>query len=369
MANDVQLDSFVKKFKQLIYFGHTAHLEADTHAGQASVSLRVMLGTASRPKQQRRSPSYFRRQEKRKAARQQAADATKLQEAENASKQQQQQHQQQQQQQHRVQQSASIPPAPSGIFSPPSVANNSTTMPEVNQKPSNLFANGDISHSTYLAPPAPQLPANNNGIKTENLAGSHYLNVNDFTAPLASTQTAINEFNLQQQDKELIQMASTANDSLFNALAQHPVQPPVTSQLNDIKPTPPPVSSPAVPPSVSGGKPKSHSAAMAQVRNASSWSSLAGSSQQGPGGSSKSSNLVDSFQMFKRQAKEKEARQKALIEQQEMRRQQKEQQERERMRAEAERRREREEEEALEKARYIPIRTNTLSLFLILFHF
>ena len=96
MANDVQLDSFVKKFKQLIYFGHTAHLEADTHAGKASVSLRVMLGTASRPKQQRRSPSYFRRQEKRKAARQQAADATKLQEAENASKQQQQQHQQQQ---------------------------------------------------------------------------------------------------------------------------------------------------------------------------------------------------------------------------------------------------------------------------------
>ena len=71
MANDVQLDSFVKKFKQLIYFGHTAHLVADTHAGQASVSLRVMLGTASRPKQQRRSPSYIRRQEKRKAARQQ----------------------------------------------------------------------------------------------------------------------------------------------------------------------------------------------------------------------------------------------------------------------------------------------------------
>merc|ERR1711989_183726 len=97
MANDVQLDSFVKKFKQLIYFGHTAHLEADTHAGQASVSLRVMLGTASRPKQQRRSPSYFRRQEKRKAARQQAADATKLQEAENASKQQQPQPQHQRQ--------------------------------------------------------------------------------------------------------------------------------------------------------------------------------------------------------------------------------------------------------------------------------
>lgn len=45
--------------------------------------------------------------------------------------------------------------------------------------------------------------------------------------------------------------------------------------------------------------------------------------------------------------------QRALIEQQEMRRHQKEQAERERLRLENERRREREEEEALEKARYI----------------
>jgi bromodomain-containing protein 4 len=43
--------------------------------------------------------------------------------------------------------------------------------------------------------------------------------------------------------------------------------------------------------------------------------------------------------------------QRALIEQQEMRRLQKEQQERERLRLENEKRREREEEEALEKAR------------------
>ena len=97
MANS-ELDNFVRKFKQLIYAGHTAHLEADTYAGQASVSLRVMLGTAPRPKQQRRSPSYLRRQEQRKAARKQAADATTLQEAEDASKQQSQQQQQQQQQ-------------------------------------------------------------------------------------------------------------------------------------------------------------------------------------------------------------------------------------------------------------------------------
>jgi len=44
--------------------------------------------------------------------------------------------------------------------------------------------------------------------------------------------------------------------------------------------------------------------------------------------------------------------QRALIEQQEMRRQQKEQAEKERLRVENEKRREREEEEALEKSRY-----------------
>ena len=147
----------------------------------------------------------------------------------------------------------------------------------------------------------------------------------------------MNDFDQQQMH----------SDSLFNALAA--VQ---NQSLGDVKTLTPSMSSPAMSLPVSGGKPKSQSAAMAQVRNASSWSSLAGPSQQGgPGGSSKTSNIGDSFQMFKRQAKEKEARQKALIEQQEQRRQQKEQAERERVRVEADRRREREEEEALEKAR------------------
>jgi bromodomain-containing protein 4 len=142
-------------------------------------------------------------------------------------------------------------------------------------------------------------------------------------------------------DKKLIWETSKIFDYF---LMQNQSQP-----HGDVKSLTPSLSSPAMSLPVSGGKPKSQSAAMAQVRNASSWSSLAGPSQQG--GSSKTSNIGDSFQMFKRQAKEKEARQKALIEQQEMRRQQKEQQERERARVEADRRREREEEEALEKAR------------------
>ncbi|KAI4482722.1 hypothetical protein M0804_008575 [Polistes exclamans] len=88
------------------------------------------------------------------------------------------------------------------------------------------------------------------------------------------------------------------------------------------------------------------------VKNASSWSSLAqASSPQSTAGSSMKSAARDTFQAFKKQAKEKQDRQRALLEQQEMRRQQKEQAERERLRQENEKRREREEEDALEKAR------------------
>ncbi|KAJ9590383.1 hypothetical protein L9F63_016574, partial [Diploptera punctata] len=90
------------------------------------------------------------------------------------------------------------------------------------------------------------------------------------------------------------------------------------------------------------------------VKNASSWSSLAQASspQNTPGPTTSSlKSTKDSFQQFKKQAKEKMDRQRALIEQQELRRMQKEQQEKERLRLENEKRREREEEEALEKAR------------------
>lgn len=88
------------------------------------------------------------------------------------------------------------------------------------------------------------------------------------------------------------------------------------------------------------------------IKNASSWSSLAqANSPQNSSTGVSNRQMADSFQQFKKQAKEKADRQKALLEQQEMRRQQKEQAEKERLRAENERRREKEEEEALEKAR------------------
>lgn len=88
------------------------------------------------------------------------------------------------------------------------------------------------------------------------------------------------------------------------------------------------------------------------IKNASSWSSLAqANSPQNSSSGVSNRQMADSFQQFKKAAKEKADRQKALLEQQEMRRQQKEQAEKERLRAENERRREKEEEEALEKAR------------------
>ncbi|KAH0563875.1 hypothetical protein KQX54_007699 [Cotesia glomerata] len=84
------------------------------------------------------------------------------------------------------------------------------------------------------------------------------------------------------------------------------------------------------------------------VKNASSWSSLAQASspQSAAGSNIKRDSSRDSFLSFKKQAKEKQDRQRALLEQQEIRRQQKEQ---ERLRQESERKREREDEDALEK--------------------
>ena len=72
-----ELDNFVYKFHQLRRAGMTAHLDMDTHAGQAWVGLRVMLGPVKvqqqhqrcPPAAKNRSPSYYRRQERRKAAR------------------------------------------------------------------------------------------------------------------------------------------------------------------------------------------------------------------------------------------------------------------------------------------------------------
>lgn len=93
-----------------------------------------------------------------------------------------------------------------------------------------------------------------------------------------------------------------------------------------------------------------HKSVEQNLKNALSWSSLASSSSTNSSAALKSS-MADSFQAFKKQAKEKAEKQRALIEQQELKRVAKEAQERERKRLEDEKRREKEEEDALEKVR------------------
>ena len=78
---DSELNSFLSKFHQLRKSGATAHLDVDTHAGQAWVGLRVMLGPIQHQpssSQRQRSPSYFRRQERRRAAKQSSEESDKI---------------------------------------------------------------------------------------------------------------------------------------------------------------------------------------------------------------------------------------------------------------------------------------------------
>jgi hypothetical protein len=90
-----------------------------------------------------------------------------------------------------------------------------------------------------------------------------------------------------------------------------------------------------------------------KMKNFGSWSSLAQNANQGSSGvgGNKTGTSLDSFQQFKKAAKEKQDRQRQLLEQQEIRRIEKERADRERLRLEKERQREREEEEALERMR------------------
>ncbi|XP_025829032.1 bromodomain-containing protein 3 [Agrilus planipennis] len=112
-----------------------------------------------------------------------------------------------------------------------------------------------------------------------------------------------------------------------------------------------------VPPGGGGGSYKMKTTPeAANVKNASSWSSLAQASNSPQGvpanaSSSTRQHVMDSFKAFQKQAKEKADREKQRLENLELKRQQKEQAEKERLRVENEKRREKEEEDALEKAR------------------
>ena len=85
-------------------------------------------------------------------------------------------------------------------------------------------------------------------------------------------------------------------------------------------------------------------------KNLSSWSSLAQSPVPAPSTAALKTSASDSFAQFKKVAKEKQTRQRQILEQQEQRRMQKEAVEKERARQEAEKERARLEEEGLERA-------------------
>ena len=77
------LDSFLHKFKHLWHCGFDAHLDVDTHAGEAWVGLRVRLGQNKNPtyhqktflkRNSRESPSKQRRRDRRAALREEQAD-------------------------------------------------------------------------------------------------------------------------------------------------------------------------------------------------------------------------------------------------------------------------------------------------------
>ena len=79
-AMDSEIDNLVKNFKRLWQAGHSAHLDIESHGGQAWMGLRVRLGHAAVPHQHqvhskgsRNSPSRQRRRIRRAAEREKAA--------------------------------------------------------------------------------------------------------------------------------------------------------------------------------------------------------------------------------------------------------------------------------------------------------
>ena len=70
----MELDNFIRKFKLLRQSGYDAHLDVDSHAGQAWIGLRVNLGNHpdiqktkdeyGQPRQRNNGPSRQRRRER-----------------------------------------------------------------------------------------------------------------------------------------------------------------------------------------------------------------------------------------------------------------------------------------------------------------
>ncbi|XP_025411553.1 bromodomain-containing protein 3-like isoform X3 [Sipha flava] len=190
-----------------------------------------------------------------------------------------------------------------------------------------------------LTPPSSQ-PTNNNSLRVPDKQAAHTV------VPTSNIHNVLVNDGLAVQHVDIAPVMNSVAAVHHSAGPPLMVQPPI-----DSKPRPSPIT-----PVIQNTNQLSDQ----RVVNAATsvWSSLAqqaatdANNSAAPGASVKPST-ADSFQQFKKQAKENAKKQRALIEQQELRRHQKEQAEKERIRIENEKRREKEEEEALEKARKI----------------
>ncbi|XP_011306065.1 bromodomain-containing protein 4A isoform X2 [Fopius arisanus] len=222
------------------------------------------------------------------------------------------------------------------MLNPPSIQNSHNMMGTSQQ-----HSNG------YKREGSPQNLLNNNGIPGMNL-GMGMGPISSIFDPPMVNMPMIPQLPAKKEDKPIISQAQMAHKPMdeMSSLVMAPITNHSSGQLPPEKKMTPPDSKNAAGNFAAAFKNKT---VEQNVKNASSWSSLAqASSPQSTAGSSMKTAARDSFQAFKKQAKEKQERQRALVEQQEMRRLQKEQAERERLRQETERR-QREEEDALEK--------------------
>lgn len=208
---------------------------------------------------------------------------------------------------------------------------------------------GQQQHSNgYKRETSPQSLLNNNGIPGINL-GMGMGGISSIFDPPIVTMPMMPQMPVKKEEKPIVSQAQMHKpmDGFFGDMTG--LIPPMSNHgqmVPEKKMTPPDSKNPAG----NFAAAFKNKQVEQNVKNASSWSSLAqASSPQSTAGSSMKTSARDSFQAFKKQAKEKEERRRVLVEQQEQKRQ-KELAEKERMRMENERRQREEDDAALEKA-------------------
>ncbi|XP_071441362.1 bromodomain-containing protein 4-like isoform X3 [Hetaerina americana] len=203
-------------------------------------------------------------------------------------------------------------------------------------------------------PPAPPNPKTNEGLINNSVA----------VDKKATSQPEIPKPNPAANFASAFKNKHLRNASSWSSLAQASTNSTGSASALSSSVTGPPsstTSSSAAAPALAAAASVTSSATNASSAPSLPSTPMGPNSPSNPTPTSTIKSAMESFQQFKKQAKEKAHRQRALIEQQELRRHQKEQAEKERLRMENERRREKEEEDALEKASSNSIRRKAVA--------